>query len=293
MNRNLLRQRLSPSTGDMIIAPGVYDCITARLVEQSGFEAAYMTGSGTAAAFGFPDYGLLCMSEMVGNAGRIANSLDIPLIADADTGYGNELNVTRTVREYERAAVAAIHIEDQEFPKRCGHLDNKKVVPLDDFLSKIRAATAARCDSDLVIIARTDARAILGFEEAVRRANLAIQAGADVAFIEAPQSIDEVAEVPRQVDGPCLLNLVWAGKTPDVSFAEAQDMGYRIAILPGMLLAGVMLQCEALLAATHESMRHPELPVQLNVQEIFRRMGSDDWDRLRVAYRDTQSGTAV
>src|ERR1700675_1634747 len=220
----------------MVVAPGAYECIGARVIEQAGFGAVYMTGAGTAATLGYPDYGLLTMSEMADNAGRIAASVDVPVIADADTGYGNELNTTRTIREYERRGVAGLHIEDQGFPKKCGHLDNKAIISLDEYLAKIRAAVAAKRDPDFFIIARTDSRAVLGFEEAVRRANAALAAGADMAFVEAPQTMEEVAAVPRLVKGPCLLNVVWRGKTPEVAFGEAERMGYRFAIVPGLLL---------------------------------------------------------
>src|SRR5947207_3703524 len=172
---------------DMIVAPGAYDCITARTIAQAGFSAVYMTGAGTAATLGYPDYGLVTMSEMADNAGRIAAAVDVPVIADADTGYGNELNTTRTIREYEKRGVAGLHIEDQGFPKKCGHLDNKVIVPLDEYLANVRAAVAAPTNSDFLIIARTDSRAVLGLEEAIRRANAALQAGADMAFVEAPQ----------------------------------------------------------------------------------------------------------
>src|SRR5579864_3721156 len=163
----------------MVIAPGAYDCIGARVIEQAGFTAVYMTGAGTAATLGYPDYGLITMSEMAANAGRIAMAVKVPVIADADTGYGNELNVTRTVREYEQRGVAGIHIEDQGFPKKCGHLDDKEIVPREDWLAKLRAAVAARRSADFTIIARTDSRAVAGFDEAVARANAALAAGAD------------------------------------------------------------------------------------------------------------------
>jgi 2-methylisocitrate lyase-like PEP mutase family enzyme len=194
-----------------------------------------MTGAGTAATLGYPDYALVTMSEMAENAGRIASAVDAPVIADADTGYGNELNATRTVREYEQRGVAGMHIEDQGFPKKCGHLDNKLIVPIDEYLAKIKAALAARRNPDFFIIARTDSRAVLGFEEAIRRANAALAVGADMAFVEAPQTLEEVSAVPRLVNGPCLLNVVWRGKTPDVAFTEPEQMGYRLAIVPGML----------------------------------------------------------
>src|SRR6267142_2409808 len=227
--RALLRQ------DGMVVAPGAYDCITARTIAQAGFSAVYMTGAGTAATLGYPDYGLVTMSEMADNAGRIASAVDVPVIADADTGYGNELNATRTVREYERRGVAGLHIEDQGFPKKCGHLDNKTIVPRDEYLAKIRAAVAAKRDPDFIVIARTDSRAVLGLEEAIRRANAALQAGADMAFVEAPQTVEEVAAVPRLVKGPCLFNTVWRGKSPDIAFDDAQRMGYKVTIVPGML----------------------------------------------------------
>src|SRR5580658_794400 len=233
-----LRELLSNT--ELITAPGAYDCITARMIEQAGFSAVYMTGAGTAAMLGYPDYGLVTMSEMAENAGRIAAAVDVPVIADADTGYGNELNVVRTVREYEQRGVAGMHLEDQGFPKKCGHLENKVIIPLEDYLAKIRAAVSARRDPDFVIIARTDARAVSGFEEAVRRVNASFDAGADMAFVEAPESLEEVAAVPRLVHGPCLLNMVWRGKTPDVSLDETQTMGYRLAIQRERLESGVI-----------------------------------------------------
>jgi 2-methylisocitrate lyase-like PEP mutase family enzyme len=272
--RDLLRR------GGLIIAPGAYDCITARSIVEAGFGAVYMTGAGTAATLGYPDYGLLTMSEMADNAGRIAAAVDVPVVADADTGYGNELNATRTVREYERRGVAGLHIEDQDFPKKCGHLDNKAVVSLDAYLAKIRAAVAAKRDQDFFIIARTDSRAVLGFEEAVRRANAALAAGADMAFVEAPQTLEEVAAVPRLVNGPCLLNVVWRGKTPEVSFEDAEHMGYRLAIVPGMLFKAVIGVCDATLSELRRTGRHPVPMHSMTVREAFRRAGADEWDAI-------------
>ena len=209
----------------MVVAPGAYDCITARLIERAGFDAVYMTGAGTAATLGYPDFGLVTMSEMVANAGRIAAAVGVPVIADADTGYGNELNVVRTVREYERAGVAGIHIEDQGFPKKCGHLDDKEIVPREDWLAKIRAAAASRRSPDFLVIARTDARAVAGFDEAIARANAAIAAGADMAFVEAPQTVEEVAAVPRLVSGPCLLMSCVAAKRRRSTCARPRAWG--------------------------------------------------------------------
>jgi 2-methylisocitrate lyase-like PEP mutase family enzyme len=168
------RFRALPREGGLIVAPGAYDCLTAKLIEQAGFAAVYMTGAGTAASLGYPDFGLVTMSEMVANAQRIATAVAVPVVADADTGYGNELNVFRTLREYERCGVAGIHIEDQVFPKKCGHLEGKEIIPREYYLAKIRAACAARQTRDFTIIARTDARAVAGFDEAIARANSAL-----------------------------------------------------------------------------------------------------------------------
>jgi 2-methylisocitrate lyase-like PEP mutase family enzyme len=272
----------------MLVAPGAYDCITARTIAQAGFPAVYMTGAGTAATLGYPDYGLVTMSEMADNAGRIATSVDVPVIADADTGYGNELNTTRTVREYERRGVAGLHIEDQGFPKKCGHLDNKVIVPLDEYLAKVRAAVAARQDPDFLIIARTDSRAVLGLEEAVRRANAALAAGADVAFVEAPQTMEEVAAVPKLVKGPCLFNNVWRGKSPDVAHDEAQRLGYRITIVPGMLFKAVLGACDALLRQMKDEKRHPILDTGMTVRDAFRRVGADEWDAVSARFSATE-----
>jgi 2-methylisocitrate lyase-like PEP mutase family enzyme len=267
----------------LITAPGAYDCITARMIEQAGFSAVYMTGAGTAAMLGYPDYGLVTMSEMVENAGRVAAAVSGPVIADADTGYGNELNVVRTVREYEQRGVAGIHLEDQGFPKKCGHLENKVVVPLEDYLAKIRAAVSARSDPDFLIIARTDARAVLGFEEAVRRANAALEAGADMAFVEAPESLGEVAAVPRLLRGPCLLNMVWRGKTPDVTLDDAQAMGYKLAILPVLLFNAVVGICDRMLDELKRQRRHPMPVADVAPKEFFRRMGAEQWDKIKTS----------
>ena len=272
--RELLRQ------DGMVTAPGAYDCITARMIAQAGFSAVYMTGAGTAASLGYPDYGLVTMSEMVDNAGRIAAAVTVPVIADADTGYGNELNVVRTVREYEQRGVAGIHIEDQRFPKKCGHLENKVIIPLEDYVAKIRVAVSAKRDRDFLIIARTDARAVSGFDEAIRRANASIEAGADMAFVEAPQSMEEVAQVPRLVRGPCLLNMVWRGKTPDVPIDDAHVMGYKMAILPVLLFNAVVGVCDQMLGELKAARRHPKPIADVSPKEFFQRMGADDWDLL-------------
>lgn len=272
--RELLRQ------GPIVTAPGAYDCITARMIDQAGFSAVYMTGAGTAAALGYPDYGLVTMTEMSENAGRIAAAVKAPVIADADTGYGNELNVVRTVREYEQRGVAGIHIEDQGFPKKCGHLENKVIIPAEDYLAKIRSAVSAKRDPDFLIIARTDARAVLGFEEAIRRANASLDAGADMAFVEAPESLEEVAAIPRLVHGPCLLNMVWRGKTPDVGLDHARAMGFKLAILPVLLFNAVVGICDQMLGTLKATERHPMPVADVAPKEFFRRMGAEEWDKI-------------
>ncbi len=267
----------------LLIAPGAYDCIGARVIEQADFAAVYMTGAGTAATLGYPDYGLVTMSEMAENAGRLAAAVRVPVIADADTGYGNELNVTRTVREYERRGVAGLHIEDQGFPKKCGHLDNKTVIPLDDYLAKIRAAAAANAEPDFLLIARPEARAVVGFDEAVRRMNAALAAGADMAFLEAPQTREEVEAVPKLVRGPCLLNVVSGGKTPVLDLADAERLGFKLAILPGILFQTAMDAFDMALAEVKTRRRHPEMKVSL--KEKFRRVGAEEWDTLRDRFK--------
>jgi len=229
--------------GEFIQAPGVYDALTARIAEDNGFGAVYMTGYGTAAAhFAYPDIGLLTMTEMVENARRIASAVGIPLIADADTGFGNPVNVVRTVREYEKAGVAAIHIEDQTWPKRCGHMAEKKVIAASEMVGKIKAAVDARRDENFLIIARTDALATDGFEHAVERGQMYADAGADILFIEAPVNREQVEKIPRLLTSrPLLLNL--APRTPNFSLQEMKDMGYAIAIYPGVCILGAITGC--------------------------------------------------
>ena len=277
--------------GEMIQAPGVYDGIMARLVQQAGFKAAYMTGAGTAISNGLPDYGLMTMTEMVANAARIAQAADVAVIADADTGFGNELNVTRAVREYERAGVVAIHIEDQGFPKKCGHLDDKEIIPIPEFTAKIRAAVAARQDPDFKIIARTDARGPVGYDEAINRANAALDAGADIAFVEAPQTMEELAAVPKLVRGPCLFNLVYGGKTPVVTLEQIAEMGFRIAIMPDVLWREIVMVCEATLAGIAGG-QLPDQNSGLKVKELFARAGAEEWDALRTRFADPSQQAA-
>ncbi len=221
----------------IISTPGAYDVWSARLVEKAGFPAVYMTGYGAAVSvIGQPDIGLITMTEMAIHAKNIASAVDIPLIADADNGYGGILNVIRTVQEYERGGVAAIQLEDQVFPKRCGHMEGKELIPMEEMVAKVRAAVHARKSEDLVIIARTDARAVNGFDDAVKRSLAYADAGADVIFFEAPQSVEEMREVAKTISTPLLANMVEKGKTPLLSKEELEELGYKIAIYPASLL---------------------------------------------------------
>jgi 2-methylisocitrate lyase-like PEP mutase family enzyme len=214
------------------MVPGAYDTLTARLVEAAGFEAVYLTGGGYSRANGYPDLGLLTLGENVRFVGMTADAVGIPVIADADTGYGNALNVIRTVREFEKAGVAAFHLEDQVSPKKCGHYEGKEVVGMAEMVGKIHAAVDTRQDPDLVIIARSDARAVEGLQAAIDRVNAYLEAGADVGFVEAPQNVDELRIVGREVGGPALVNVFEGGKTPMLPASELAAMGFRLGIYP-------------------------------------------------------------
>ena len=217
----------------IIVAPGAYDCLTATIIQHAGFPAVYMTGAGTSVArLGYPDLALATMTEMLANASDIAGAVQVPVIADADTGYGGILNVQRTVRQYERTGVAAIHIEDQEFPKRCGHLDNKRVIPAEEMVQKIRAAVDARTDPDFTIIVRTDALAVTGWDDTLRRCEDYVKAGADVLFVEALRTPEEAERAASYFDVPLLYNFVETGKSPLLSAPELERLGFKIVIFP-------------------------------------------------------------
>ncbi|HEX7127710.1 MAG TPA: oxaloacetate decarboxylase [Thermodesulfobacteriota bacterium] len=245
--RTRLRRRLTE--GPIVVAPGAYDALVARLIEQAGFEAVYLSGAGVSyTRLGRPDIGLLSFTEMVQVCEAMAEAVGIPVIADGDTGYGNALNVQRTVRAYERAGVAAIQLEDQTFPKRCGHLSGKAVAPADEMVGKIKAACDARRDPDFLVIARTDARATDGMDEALDRARRYAEAGADVLFVEAPQSVEELRAVPPALPRPCLANMVERGRTPLVRAADLDAMGYRIVIFPNAVTRFIARQAAGFLA---------------------------------------------
>ena len=219
---------------EILPAMGGYDALSARLVEQAGGEVVYMSGSSVSTSIhGYPDVGLTTMTEMVERAGQMAGAVDLPVFCDADTGYGNPVNVMRAVEEYERAGVAGIHIEDQTFPKKCGHFEEKGVVPTEEMVGKVRAATDAREDEEFVVIARTDARAVEGFEAAVERSRAYVDAGADVLFFEAPTTREELERVGGAFpDVPLLANMTEGGTTPLFTAAEFEEMGYDVVIYP-------------------------------------------------------------
>ena len=231
---SVLRERLGGP--GIVVLPGAYDALSARLAQRAGFDALFTTGFGfSAAALGAPDYGLLTASEVLDRVRPIAAAVDVPLVADMDTGYGNPLNVVRTVRECVAAGVAGVILEDQEWPKKCGHFEGKRVIPAEEHAQKLRAAADARdaAGDDLVIVGRTDARAPLGLDEAIRRGRLYREAGADVVFVEAPQSIGELKAVREAIpDAPLFANMIEGGKTPLLSSAELEELGYAMVVYP-------------------------------------------------------------
>ena len=233
----------------VLMAPGAADALTARLIAKHGFEAIYMTGAGTSAVrLGMPDVGLLTMNEMVDNARAIAEASQLPLIADADTGYGGPVNVQRTVRAYERAGVAGIHIEDQQWPKRCGHLAGKSIIPVEEMQAKIRAGLDAKLDKDFVLIARTDALAVEGFERALERCRKYEEAGADMIFLEAPTKMDELQAIPKAFRKPTLYNMASSGKTPFLGADEIEKMGFKVIIYPNFALLSAITAINKTLA---------------------------------------------
>lgn len=233
--RKTTRLRVLLSRGDSVIAPGAYDGLSARLVEIAGFEAVYASGGAIARSTALPDIGLLSFSEVLERIEKIVDACDLPVIADADTGFGGAANVQRTVRAFEKAGVAALHLEDQSFPKRCGHLDDKALIDVAEMCSKIRIARQALRDPDLVIIARTDAIAVEGFEAALNRAQRYVEAGADMIFVEAPQTTEQIREIAMRVPGHKLMNMFYGGKTPLMPIKELASLGYQLVIIPSDL----------------------------------------------------------
>ncbi len=254
MERMTTRLRRLLEAPELLIAPGVAECVGARLVAEQGFDALYMTGAGTTASrLGMPDVGLLGVTEMADNAGRIADAAGLPLIADADTGYGGPINVRRTIRCYERAGVAGVHLEDQDWPKRCGHLAGKTLIPVEEMCAKVRAAVDARSDPDFIVIARTDAIAVEGFEAALGRAKAYEEAGADVLFVEAPTTMEQAEAIPRAFARPTLYNMAMSGKTPVLPGSEIEALGFGVVIYPGLSLSAAIPAIRRALAELRET----------------------------------------
>ena len=259
----------------IIVAPGAYDCLTAKIIQQSGFPAVYMTGAGTSVArYGFPDLALASMTEMISNAADITASVSVPVIADADTGYGGLLNVGRTVRKYEQSGVAAIHIEDQEFPKRCGHLDDKRVISTEDMIPKIKEAVESRTDQDFLIIVRTDALAVTGWEDTMDRCHRYVDAGADVLFVEALRSAEDAQRAVESLPVPLLYNFVETGKSPLLSASDLESIGFKIVIFPASNLLLVTATIKKLMAELKEKGTTVGMMEQMvSLQECFELMG--------------------
>lgn len=225
-----LRQMLADK--NIHVAPGAYDGLTARLVEQAGFNLIYASGGAIARSCGFPDIGLLSINEVQQRLEQMAEVTSLPIIADADTGFGNAVNARRTIRTFERIGMAALHIEDQTFPKRCGHLDDKSLISKTEMVHKIQAIKDAQTDPDFIVIARTDAIASEGFEAAMERSHAYLEAGADVIFVEAPETVEQIEQIARRITQPKLINMFYSGKTPLVEKHRLLELGYKFIIIP-------------------------------------------------------------
>ena len=282
-----LRQALA--TGDFIAAPGVYDLISALIADRMGFKALYVTGYGTvASSLGLPDAGLATYSEMLDRIARIVAMTKTPVIADADTGYGGLLNVRHTVRGYEKAGVTAIQLEDQEFPKKCGHTPHRRVIPTADMIRKIKVASDARSSADFLIIARTDARSGKGLDEAISRGRAYADAGADIVFVESPESEAEMAEIGRMIDKPLLANMVNGGRTPMLSANRLKQLGFAVAIFPAV---GFLATAEALTRAYDDLRRHgttTEAVPMFSFAEFNRLIGFEDVWEFERRYSETE-----
>ena len=285
--RTTTRLRELLAAPGIVAAPGAYDCLSAAIIERAGFSAVYMTGAGTSISrVGYPDIGLTTMSEMAANAAAIANTVSVPVIADADTGYGDVLQVRRTIREYERAGVAGVHIEDQESPKRCGHLDDKRVVAQEDMVRKLHAALDAREDDDFTIIARCDALAVTGWDDALRRCEAYVETGADVLFLEAVQTREQAAYVTSHFDVPVLYNFVETGKSPLLPVAELEKLGFKLVIFPISAMLAAMKTMSDLMRELRDTgtTEHAIADRMVSIHECFDTMGLTDMLALDASY---------
>ena len=288
-SRQVLKQLMQRKT--LLVAPGCFNGLSARLVEEAGFEAAYLSGGAVARSMGIPDIGLVTMSESIERAVEVVSAIKIPIIADADTGYGNAVNLVRSVREFERAGVAAIHIEDQITPKRCGHLDGKEVIPRGEMEMKLAAALNTRSDPDFCIIARTDARGVNGFDDAIERARAFAKLGVDAIFVEAPQSEEELAEIPRRIpDVPLLVNVFKGGKTPMLPMQRLEQMGYRIAIYPSETQRAAIHAMRTTLATLKREGTTESIDAMLTTfKERDRVVALDDWQKIERQFMAVQT----
>jgi len=286
--RQQLRRLISQ--GGYTMVPGAYDSLTARLVEQAGFAAVYLTGGGYSRASGYPDLGLLSLTENALFIGRTVEAVAIPVVADADTGYGNAINVIRTVREYEKTGVAGFHIEDQVSPKKCGHYEGKEVISCAEMVGKIKAAVDTRRDADMVIIARSDARAVEGLAAAIDRVNAYLEAGADVGFVEAPQTVEELRIVGREVQAPALVNVFEGGKTPMLGAKQLQEMGFRLGIYPSQTHRAAIRAAQRVLAAMKRDGDTRAVEAELaTFQEREDAVGTAAWRALEEKYLGIES----
>lgn len=285
MNKtSLLKQYILEE--EILVMPGAHDALCARIIEQTGFKALTMGGySSSAALLGQPDVSFLTMTEMADNYRRVADCVDIPLFVDGDTGFGGTLNVCRTVREMERTGAAGMFIEDQVFPKRCGHMDGKDVIPADEMIGKVKAAVDARKDDDFIIMARTDALAVNGLEDAIERGNRYHEAGADLIFIEAPLTVDQMALITSQVEGPTLANNIEGGKSPLLSTAELQKIGYNAVVFPVSATYAISRTITALMTTIKETGTSRDFSGNmLDFNQFSRLIGLDDLRRLEHSY---------
>lgn len=283
-----LRQLLSGP--EIVVAPGIFDGLSARLAERAGFQAVYASGGAISRAAGYPDLGLLSLSEISDRLAGIVDVTDIPVIADADTGFGNGLNVHRCTRLYERLGVAGFHIEDQSFPKRCGHLDDKALVSIDEMCQKIKVARDSLHDDAFVVIARTDAIAVEGFQQALDRAHAYLEAGADMIFVEAPETIEQIERIAREISQPKLINMFYGGKTPLVSIHRLQELGYQLSIIPSDLQRAAIRAMQQTLAAIKASGDSSSIAESLaSFKEREEIVGTAEWlalDRLQTTNAD-------
>ncbi|NMG21793.1 isocitrate lyase/PEP mutase family protein [Brasilonema bromeliae] len=280
---------------EILIIPGVYDCLGAKLAEQLGFELVATSGFGIAAStLGVPDYGLMTATEILASTGRIAQSVSIPLIADMDTGYGNALNVIRTIKDAVQQGIAGVLLEDQEWPKKCGHFEGKRVISMAEHVGKIRAAVQARGDSGLVIIARTDARAPLGLEEALSRGRAYIDAGADILFVEAPQSVEELQKIASAFpDVPLVANIVEGGKTPQLSASQLQELGFKIVFFPVSALLAATKVMTACLRQLKEQGTTVDFQELVEFKEFQNLIGVPEYLQMEKQFTSVKDSTSV